>query len=357
MQRNILIFIPTLTIGGAERVASILANEWSSEHRVNIVTYFAEPVELKLNSQVVIHCMGYKANRNTLMRNLDVMRALFSFRRMVVKLKPDFVLSFMNKYNVFALGALQAAGIPIIVSERDSPVESLPRVTRSLRRKLYPRAAGVICQTNGQLDFIRAISDCRNVCAIPNPISRQIDPNERVPRRRILNVARHDEKKGLDHLLRAFAAMKQPGWDLVLCGDGPKRDALVKLAGDLGIADRVHFKGTVRDLSPLHSEAGIFAFSSLWEGFPNALGEAMVSGIPCVSYDCPTGPADLIEDGVNGRLVQVGDWLYLAHVLDELASNPIQAITLGKRAAELYEQLNTTAIANRYLTFCIRSAD
>lgn len=346
------IFVATLTAGGAERVASVLANFWSEKQKVTLITYFDEPCFYPLDPRVNLVCLGMKAHRGQLGRAWDVIRAVFRMRRLVMRLRPMFVLSFMNKYNAFCLASLRGVGIPIIVSERNSPVRELPRIRVFARDLLYPSAAGLICQTEEGLDFMKTRTRLRETIVIPNPVSPFIERRERVPEQIVLAVGRLMPSKGFDQLLRAFAGMKARNWRLIVCGEGPMRAKLEQEASLLGITDRVEFPGLISDLRPYYRRAGIFAFPSLHEGFPNALAEAMVSGLPCVSYDCPTGPSDIIVDGENGLLLPLGDEAALSAVLDQLAANRDFAERLGARAAQLREQMDSRHIAGKFLTFC-----
>lgn len=351
-----LIFIPTLAAGGAERVTSTLANEWCKSRRVTLVTQFDRPDFYPLDPRVDVIRLGFTPSRPLLPRVVDIASAARALRKAVTKARPDFVLAMLQNYNELALAALAGTGLPVIVSERGSP-QNRERPVRLLARDLlYPNAAGVIFQTRVSQDHLSARLRLKRSVVIPNPVRPVIAPEERVAERLILTAARQVEGKGLDQLLNAFAGMKTPGWRLVLCGDGPLRPSLEAQAQDLGIADRVEFTGTVKDLAPWYRRAGIFAFSSLHEGFPNALAEAVVSGLPCVSYDCPTGPSELIEDGVSGRLVPVGDWQALRDALDDLASDEAKAERYGREGARMADALHPERITAQYLAFCEEAA-
>lgn len=353
----VVIFIPTLTAGGAERVAVLLANNWCEELRVAVVTYFDEPHFYALDQRVEVHCLGIKANRHPLARAKDVVTALVRLRKLVRRMAPQFVLSFMNKYNAFCLAALFKSDVPVIVSERDSPSETLPRIRVLARDILYPQAAGVICQTLSGKEFITGRARIKRATVIANPITRIIDSRARSPEKIILNVGRLVQKKGQELLLMAFSrAQLDAGWQLILCGDGPERSALEARARELDVADRVVFAGLQKNLEPHFRKAGCFAFSSLFEGFPNALAEAMVAGIPSVSFDCPTGPSELIRDGINGLLVRCGDVDGLASALQRICNDETFAAQLGEQAAKLADSLAPSMISRRYLDFCRTAA-
>lgn len=354
--KKVLVFIPTLTAGGSERVASIIANEWANSHQVVLVTYFDEPPFFALDKRILVRCLGLKSGMYAYRRTLDVATAAHRLRRIVNTERPDFVLSFMNKYNAFVLASLVGTGYPVIVSERDSPTESLPLLRVLARDWLYPLAAGLICQTKESLDFVTNRTRIKSGIVIPNPVSPIIALAERRPEKIVLGVGRFVEKKAMDHLIRAFALMDQKDWSLVLCGDGPLRADLERLARDLRVVDRIKFAGMIQDLRPFYRSAGVFGFTSMMEGFPNALAEAIVSGLPSVSYDCPTGPAELIKDGHNGRLIALGDWKKFADAMSEIIADSSLALKFSRNAAEMATHLDPKMIANRFMTFCATSA-
>lgn len=351
------IFIPTLTAGGAERVASQLANRWIGFARVVVVTYFDDDEFYTLSEDVEVYRMGFVSGRPTLARLIDILRAAVRFRRIVKDLAPSFLISFMNKYNAFAILSLVGVGVPVIVSERGSPTERLPFLRTLARDILYPLAAGLICQTRAGHDFIRSRTHVRRSIVIPNPVQRIIDPHDRYPQDYILGVGRFVESKAFDHLIRAFSAMRDCKLRLVLCGDGPLRGQLENVADELGVGDRVEFVGLVSDLAPYFRQARIFAFSSLHEGYPNALAEAAASGLPCVSYNCPTGPAEILRHGESGILVPVGDIGAFTAALERLASDRILAEEFGATAAIEAANLDAESVALRFFTFCSEAAN
>lgn len=354
-----VLFIPTLTAGGAERVASVLANEWCNypEVRISVITLFDESVFYPLDPRVEYICLGIQANKSVLLRLVDLFRTLLALRREIVERKPKFVLSFMNKYNVFCVTALLGANQNTIVAERDSPTEVLSRLRIVLRKLTYPLAAAVLVQSQAARDFIVSTTSAHRVAILLNPVTPIIEERDRQPQKIILNVSRLHTKKGQGDLLEAFAAIRAEGWRLVLCGDGPMRPALEQRARELGIEEQTDFRGTVADLRPHLCSAGIFAFPSYWEGFPNALAEAMLAGIPCVSYDCPTGPSELIEDGVNGVLVPVGNVTKLTEALRRLVENPDLATQIGDRAASVSDRVEIRSVSRRYWDTCLNAAD
>ncbi len=358
METKALIFIPTLTVGGAERVASILANSWCeyAETSVTVLLMFDDEIFFPVNPRVRVRRLGLTPRLGVVARVMAVARALFVFRRIVKEESPDFVLSFMNKYNVFCLASLLGTGIPTIISERGSPTEANRELNWRFRQLFYPLSCGIITQTeDSKLHLTKRIGHT-NITVVYNPIRISRNCTMGVRRQRfVLNVGRLVPVKGQADLLHAFAKADVAEWELVICGDGPLRDALEVRARRLGLNGRIRFMGMVKDVSGWYARAGVFAFPSYSEGFPNALAEAMVCGVPTVSYDCSMGPSELIEHGVNGYLVKVGDIEQMARHLRDLMTDSAMRERFSCHAAGVADKLDATKIAKRYFEFCTTS--
>lgn len=162
----------------------------------------------------------------------------------------------------------------------------------------------------------------------------------------MLGVGRLHEQKGFADLISAFvkALGDRQDWDLFLVGEGELRPELERLARESGAGDRIHLPGRTGDIAPWYSRADLFVLSSLTEGFPNVLLEAMASGTAVISTNCDFGPADIIRDGVDGCLVPVGDVDALAACVRALADDPSKRVRLGLRAAEVLARFDVSVI-------------
>ncbi|OWU66780.1 glycosyl transferase [Roseovarius sp. 22II1-1F6A] len=151
---------------------------------------------------------------------------------------------------------------------------------------------------------------------------------------RVLTVGSLKDQKNHPLLLRAFAAMARPEARLMLLGQGTNETALGMLASDLGISDRVIFAGFHPDPAPFYATADLFALSSDYEGLPTVLIEALSFGLPVVSTECPSGPAEILKGGQLGRLVPVKDATALARAMDAALSSPVDRDALMRRAGD-----------------------
>ena len=160
-------------------------------------------------------------------------------------------------------------------------------------------------------------------------------------------------EKGQKYLIESFSKINHLDWTLVILGDGPLRNELESQIELLNLKERVILLGTVNNVDEWLARASIFAFSSISEGFPNSLSEAMSAGLPCVSFDCDAGPRDLIIDGLNGFLVPLKDVFEFSKKINQLILNPDLRLSIGQEASSIGTRLDSTKIAHEYLRFLV----
>src|SRR6185295_1425214 len=267
-----------------------------------------------------------------------------ALRRAIADSRPQIVISFINATNVRTLLATRGLGVPVIVSERTDPYrDSLNEGMRRLRRRLYAHAAYMVAQTHEIAAFFAGtIGDRARVIHNPVPAPVFHHPPEAMFANApsgaiVVGMGRLVEEKGFMLLLRAFAAIaaKHPSWSLEIWGEGPQRPRLERLAQNLNVNERVRLPGfTSRPFDALR-HADLFALSSLSEGFPNALCEAMACGLPAVAVNCSSGVREIVRDGVDGVIVPAAAVPALAEALDRLMSSDAERQRLAARASEV----------------------
>jgi GalNAc-alpha-(1->4)-GalNAc-alpha-(1->3)-diNAcBac-PP-undecaprenol alpha-1,4-N-acetyl-D-galactosaminyltransferase len=219
-----------------------------------------------------------------------------------------------------------------------------------LRRLLYPFARKIVFVSQGAADaynWIRSVKKAVILNAVEN-VPQELFGKDR--RHEIVAVGRLVELKGYDLLIDAFAKIssRHLDWRLVIYGEGPFRPGLEKKIRLLGLKDKVSLPGPTRNVQAVLAEAGMFVLSSRYEGMPNALLEAMSVGAPCVSFDCPFGPNEVITHDQNGLLIPLGDVDRLADAMAYMIENPQERKRLGDNAQFINQRLSLEKITAQW---------
>ncbi len=325
-----------------------LTNHWAGAgDDVSLITLASATAEdYRLDPRVDRVAMGVMTDSGSaaeaVMRNLGRVRAL---RRQIQALHPDVVVTFNGPVNVLVLLACLRLNIPVIVSERiHPPAHDVGRVWALLRWLTYRFAAAVVVQSEATREWARSIVRPDRVHVIPNAVSPPLAgaQSDRARSRTVLGVGRLVTQKGFDVLVEAFGAVahRHPDWCLTIIGRGPEESRLRALGASVDQHGGLNMPGVVVDPERHYGTAGLFVLPSRFEGFPNALLEAMASGCAVIAADCPVGPAEIVRDGVDGVLVPVGDAASLASALTRLMADEAERRRLGAAARQVVERFS-----------------
>jgi len=305
--RRVCIVCVSLRAGGTERVVTRVAEYLSARHEVTLVLLSRRKPFYLLRSDIQVLYPGFDSRQATGWRWYPkILRYLW---RNLREVRPDLVLCFGEPIAPPTLLISTLVGCRCIVFNRASPLASLKGLRGIANPLTYPLAQKVVVQTRRSIDMLQGRYRFVKFAVWPNPIDVPIQVKPFGNRaRRIITVGTLGGRKNQQAMIRAFSALpERAGWTLDLIGDGPDKATLERLARDLDVTDHVRFLGECKDVEKLLQDSRIFAFASLTEGFPNALAEALAAGCACISFDCPTGPSELIEHNVNGLLIEAGD--------------------------------------------------
>lgn len=308
---RILLLLSALGSGGAERVMTLLANYWTEQgNEVTLMTTYGSYVKPAFELRSEVDLRGPSGDRDW--KGGGRVSRLLALRRILRNGDYDGAIAFLTNVNVAAILARGGLRVPLIVSERTYPPAY--RLSPSLelaRRALYPLADTVVMQTKEGARWLAKEVPKARAKIIPNPVQgtlrecdRELPPYVPAGRRLLLAVGRLAPEKRFDLLIEAFAglAAEAEGWHLVIAGEGPLRGALEARVRELNLSSRVSLPGQLNDIGRLLARAEAFALTSAFEGYPNALLEAVASGVPVAAIDCLTGVDELVEDGRNGVL-------------------------------------------------------
>jgi glycosyltransferase involved in cell wall biosynthesis len=368
-QKRFALFIPALYGGGAERATLNLATGLAGQgHAVDLVLAQAEGAYLAQVPRSV-RLVILKTRRLRALRTLASLPALV---RYLQRERPDALLSTLHG-NIVALWARRLAGIPqrVVISEQNTfscGNQQTPRRYSLLMPRLvtrfYPWADGIVAVSEGAADDLAHATGVPRgrIQVIYNPIvTPDLAAQAKAPLEHawfepgeppvILAVGRLTAQKDFGTLIRAFAWVRnaRPARLLIL-GQGEERETLERLVRQLSLEQDVSMPGFVTNPYAFMAHAALFVLSSRWEGLPTVLVEALYCGAPLIATDCPSGPREILRDGLYGRLVPVEDAAALARTigaaLDNKAPHPPR---------ESWRSFELETVVNQYLSMLLGS--
>ncbi len=353
--------ISSLNIGGAEGVLVTIAN--------GLVKYFQDEVTIfkfdsglpqyEIRSEIKIMNidpeLGYSNKTLVLYRSIKIYKLL---KLALESTRIDYLISFITYTNCISILAAKKAGVPVIFSERIDPFDFHESLLISIFRKiLYKKAKACVLQTLRNLDSFKRVKTKlpNKKFIIPNPLNEKFiigninwDQKDEI----ILSVGRLSSQKGQDLLLKVFfkvlSLSSGTKWKLIIIGEGSTKPELIRLSETLKIANNVFFCGTTREIINYYKTASVFILSSRVEGFPNALCEAMAMGCACVSFDCPTGPSEIIKNKINGFLIAPGAINDMADCVASLIRDPVLRRKIGSNAISIRDSLSPKYIVSKW---------
>ncbi len=221
-----------------------------------------------------------------------------------------------------------------------------------VRQITYDMADHVVFQTEDAKSYFPKRTQKKSV-VIPNPLTEGLPYRDKKTNKDIIMACRLRPQKNVGLAIRAFSQFHKshPNYRLVVYGEGYMLEELKNLAIEKGVSDSVIFPGHVDDIHQRMASCAMFLLSSDYEGLSNSLIEAMAIGAPTISTDCPVGGSKMmIENGINGILVPVGDEGAISAAMSSIADNPQLANDLSKNAIKIRERLSVSTICPQWET-------
>ncbi len=369
-ERTIVFYIATLTRGGAERVIVNLANYFYRQgYRVYMVTLEPDeglyPMEEGIQ-KLVLDVSGAGSGLTGRLRS--ALGRITQVRALIKRTRAQALVSFIGKTNIRAILAALGTETKVFVSVRSAPEREYPgRLKRLLAKRLFCLADGIIFQSEGARSFFPKAAQKKSRILL-NPLSPEYA--ERLheeamqsggaafgaARRgyEIVTVGRMDKVKNHALLVDAFAIARKekPELHLTIYGGGDCMEAIREQVGRLGLTQAVSLPGDCRDIPDKIEGARLFVLSSDYEGMPNAVAEAFAMKLPVVSTDCPSGGArTLVQDGVTGLLVPVGDAGKMAEAILRILNDSELEERIRRGAYEFAQTLHPDKINRQWLDY------
>ncbi len=317
-KKNLILLIPSLAGGGAERVASVLIPELSKTFDVTLVV-LDDCISYQLPPHIKLIAFSRPAS-STVLHILRIPYQIIRVVRLIQKTRTSTVLSFMEQANIINLLAASVTGHVTILSQHTDPYSQyaykglLGSLILTTSRNLYKKAERIICVSKWIKDTLESQYNIspNHLCFIPNPLNTS--PIDRYSLEGlnfsepfILQVGRlHIRTKGQDLTIKAFSKLVRtyPRLNLVFTGEGPDKANIKSLARELGCQKNVFFTGWIKDPRALMKKALFLVHPSRYEGWPNVLAEALWCGCPVIASNCSGGgPEEMLEDGKFGMLI------------------------------------------------------
>ncbi len=369
VKSNIAFLINSMAGGGAERVLSILLKQMPRNGRQFFLITLDDKFYYEIPEDVIIIKLNNNLNNN-FKKLLAIFLGAKKLKKIIKENNIDTVFSFLGRSNyINVLSKMLGSNHKVYIGERVDPsqMHSAKNViaifNKLLTSVLYKKADVITTNSFGtKTSLVKDFSiSPEKITVIYNPIDLTAIKklSEEVLEMQyqsifnnpvIINVARLEKQKDQEHLIRAFKKVKGEikSAKLVILGEGELENPLKELAKELGLENDIYFIGWQKNPFKFLAKSKMFVLSSLWEGFPNTLIEAMALGLPVISTDCPSGPNEVIENGKNGLLVPVKDENKLAEAMIKVLKDSNLATQLGNNAKTRANDFDMAKIMGEY---------
>ena len=347
---NICFMVPSMGAGGAERTVSYLTKEFIKRgDLVSIITVFDDSF-YEVDKEVLCKCIDIRGSSKLPRLMNRIICGILRYRKVnqaINEIKPDIVFCILTDMAKYVINAKRY--YCLITSERTNP-SILPKKVISQKKKIYRKSDGIVFQTNrAKAFFCNDIGDKGIV--IQNAVSIETSKvNRTTANKKFTAVGRLIDAKDYPTMIRAFYLFHQsyPDYILEIFGDGPNESDLKTLVEELELAQSVFLKGTVKGAIYSAIDSTAFLFSSKYEGMPNVLLEALALGVPCISTRCPNGPEEIIQDGVNGFLTDVGNPESFCECMKYVVENPERRELVAKNGKKINGTNSISNISDQY---------
>ena len=356
-RKKILFIAPTLGLGGAERVVSVLSDYLSKSHNVTVVTLSGN--DSAYDTKATYVQFGTKIYNVKIMKFLTLISRIFLIRKLLLKKSPDIIISFMESANIpsiFAVLLLDRAS-SLVVSVRNNPLE-FPWFYRFFIKLLYKIPYRVVAPSKGVAHGLeKLILNKIKIDFIPNPIKLKyiqkmaLTPERysfNIPEIYILAVGSLSHQKGFDRLISIFSKIKIKNLHLIIIGEGGKRKELQRLIHLYELEKRVIMPGTVKNPFYLYRNALCLTLTSRYEGWPNVINEAIACSCPVVSYNCKYGPSEILSQS-NGFLIDEGDENGVIDAVNIIYSNKNERERVVNNGLKYVKNYSVNKIAKQWL--------
>lgn len=328
--KKYLFILPSLSKGGAEKVVSILSTELAQNRReVIVITHFKTKSDYYVDKNVKVICLTnlYEEEYRSKISIIYLIKLLYRLRKNIIKENPDYILPFLWTTCIRTEIALLLSKYKkrVIQTVRNNP-GTFPkqRILRKYRNFLIFKSKKTIVQNEDQKKYFNKKIQ-KKIFVLANPVAKELFEIEKKKHKNynIIGVGRLEEQKNFELLINSFYEVSKNRNDIYLkiYGEGSKKEQLQNLIDNLKISDIASLEGRKNNYEDIYGLADIYVLSSKCEGMPNTLLEAMSVGLACIATDCPTGPRDIIDNNIDGILIENENKDEMVKALDKVLEN------------------------------------
>ncbi len=342
--------------GGLERVLSVKASYLAEKlnYEVHILTLNGghENLFYDFSPEITLHDISVTGNPF-----LYIQKYVSGIRATIKKVKPNVIVVCDDGLKAFFLPTIFGTAIPIIYERHVSKNIEIGKnfnIWKMLLVKLKMKTMDVLASSFTKFVVLTESNTKewknKNVQIISNPLPFYPKESAALLNKKVIAVGKQSYQKGYDRLLHSWQKVneKNPDWHLEIYGKLDPSQQLESLAERLGIENSVRFFEPETAITQKYLDSSVYVMSSRFEGFGMVLIEAMACGVPCVSFDCPFGPSDIISDGKDGFLVENGNTTALAERLNLLIEHTYLRIEMGENAKENVKRFLPENIMNQW---------
>lgn len=348
-RKNIALIIYSLGMGGAEKVLADLSIEFAKQHNVTLIIFDGSRTHRNFQGELVN--LNLPSVKGTLAKLINLVKRTWYLRQFFEKQRFDHVISFMEHANFPAI----LASSNVIVSNHCNP-KTFSRQEWLFAKYLYPRAKKVVAVSQAGETIFRQHLVLDNLTYLHNPIDLSVIHQKagelvNVPNKPyLIALGRLCPEKNFAGLIDAFSQSKAAKThQLLILGEGAERKILEQKIDGLGLQEKVILKGFCDNPYPYLKQSECLVLSSIAEGFPVAIPEALACSCPVIATRCETGPEEIIQHEKNGLLVPVNDVTALVTAIDRLLTDKQLYQTLKENASDSVKHLDISQVAQRWL--------
>lgn len=329
--------------GGTERMTAWLSGKLCAEHKVSVLSlrFSAGKFFFPMNDGVTHRVVPASGGK------LGIVKQIRWIHQYLLRNRIECVINVDVGMALYGIPAAKGTGAKVITWEHGNYYNNWGSKAFPMIRKLAARRSGamVVLTRRDKENYAKNISRCTDVWVIPNPVE-SIPHSYDTDSRTILSVGHLLENKGYHRAIEVAAKVlpSRPEWKWIIRGEGPERSRLEALIRDAGLEGRILLPGLSNEIDSIYSSAAFLVMTSQMEGLPMVLLEGKAHGLPLVAFDIMTGPSDIIDDGINGYLIDPFDTTAMAEKVGMLMDSGALRTEMSNRSGVGMERFLESAI-------------